>query len=57
MSKLATELNGLPVDTVDVLPASTLEALETGHGMTELAASSSNGDGGSCTRMADDDQA
>ena len=39
MPKLAFELNDLPVESVDVLPADTLEALETGHGMTEMAAS------------------
>lgn len=40
MSKLADELNNLPVESVHVLPAGTLEALESGHGMTEIAASS-----------------
>ncbi|MCO6006992.1 hypothetical protein NE236_18555 [Actinoallomurus purpureus] len=35
----ASDLNNLPVDSIDVLPAESLEALETGHGMTETAAS------------------
>lgn len=39
MSKLAAELNELPVESVDVLPADMLEALESGHGSTEIAAS------------------
>jgi hypothetical protein len=39
MSKLAIELNDLPVESVDVLPAAMLEELETGHGMTEIGAS------------------
>ena len=60
MSKLADQLNNLPVESVHVLPAVTLEALESGHGMTEIAASSNCafcncgnscstcGDGGGC---------
>ncbi|MFC5826354.1 thiomuracin/GE37468 family thiazolyl RiPP peptide [Nonomuraea insulae] len=35
------DLNDLPVDTINVLPADSLEALTEGHGMTEIAASSS----------------
>ncbi|MCO6006958.1 hypothetical protein NE236_18385 [Actinoallomurus purpureus] len=30
----------MPVESIDVLPADTIEVLEAGHGMTEIAASS-----------------
>lgn len=39
MSDLTADLSALPVEHIDVLPASTLEALEDGHAMTEIAAS------------------
>lgn len=53
MSKLAKDLSSLPVESLDVLPADSLEALEAGYGMTEIAASCSCG--GSCEYRSDDE--
>ncbi|WP_026411570.1 thiomuracin/GE37468 family thiazolyl RiPP peptide [Actinomadura oligospora] len=39
MSKDFADLNDLPVDSIDVLPADGVERLDIGHGMTEMAAS------------------
>lgn len=49
------ELDNLPVDTINVLPADGLEALTEGHGMTEVAASSS-GPVPSCDHAEFDDE-
>lgn len=37
--KLNLDLEGLAVDSIEVLPADSIEFLTTGHGMTETAAS------------------
>jgi hypothetical protein len=37
--KLNLDLEGLAVDSIEVLPADSMEFLTTGHGMTETAAS------------------
>ncbi|MFC5182275.1 thiomuracin/GE37468 family thiazolyl RiPP peptide [Actinomadura harenae] len=39
MSKDFADLSDLPVDSIDVLPADGIEALDIGHGMTEVSAS------------------
>ncbi|MEU4232920.1 thiomuracin/GE37468 family thiazolyl RiPP peptide [Nonomuraea sp. NPDC026600] len=37
--KLNLDLEGLAVDSIEVLPADAIEFLTTGHGMTETGAS------------------
>jgi hypothetical protein len=39
--KLVLDLSGLAVESVEVVPADSLESATYGHGMSELAASSS----------------
>lgn len=41
MSKDFADLNELPVDSIEVVPANGIEQLETGYGMTETAGSCS----------------
>ncbi|MGW2154531.1 thiomuracin/GE37468 family thiazolyl RiPP peptide [Nonomuraea sp. NPDC001699] len=57
MSERIRNLSELPIETIDVQPADSIEALTSGHGMTEIAASCNSGNSYSCTgrRLPEDD--
>ena len=53
---LNLDLEGLAVDSIEVLPADSIEFLSAGHGMTETAASfGCFCGGGSCRALSSDE--